>query len=98
MLWTFICGLCTFNLPLKVLDSGDASWTDVVLMELSEMENSRQVNTWINKRVRESLSEIVALSKDLNNEVDIWGQMGQRKELIQRLQGGQIAVGLGNGD
>lgn len=81
-----------------MLDSGDASWTDVVLMELSEMENSRQVSTWINKRVRESLSEIVALSKDLNNEVDIWGQMGQRKELIQRLQGGQIAVGLGNGD
>ena len=81
-----------------MLDSGDASWTDVVLMELSEMENSRQVNTWINKRVRESLSEIVALSKDLNNEVDIWGQMGQRKELIQRLQGGKIAVGLGNGD
>ena len=81
-----------------MLDSGDASWTDVVLMELSEMENSRQVNTWINKRVRESLSEIVALSKDMNNEVDIWGQMGQRKELIQRLQGGQIAVGLGNGD
>ena len=51
-----------------MLDSRDASWTDVVLMELSEMENSRQVNTWINKRVRESLSEVVALSKDLNNE------------------------------